>query len=293
MSAYGADHYAWNVLRSDFDDILFRHATNSGAKAFDKVRVNSVLFEKEGDPSSRPIGATYTQKSDASSGEISFQYLVDATGRTGIMNTKYLKNRTFNKTLRNIAWWGYWQGTTPYTHGTSTENVPFFEALRGLHSSCLSPYGRTNVPLDESGWAWIIPLREAVSVGLVMNQDKSLLKRQSRTPVPSAQEFYLEQLKLAPNLWNLVKAGEIIDCPGGGARVKSASDYSYSAAFHARPGLRIVGDAGAFIDPFFSSGIHLATMGALSAAASISTALRGECSEEEAVRWHSTRITRR
>ena len=126
-----------------------------------------------------------------------------------------------------------------------------------------------------------------------MNQDISVEKKQSQTPTPSAQDFYLEQLKLAPNLWKLISTGEMIDCPDGGAKVKTASDYSYSASFYAAPGLRIVGDAAAFIDPFYSSGVHLALTGGMSAAATICATLRGDCSEEVAVEWHTTRVTRR
>ena len=126
-----------------------------------------------------------------------------------------------------------------------------------------------------------------------MNQDISVEKKQSKTQTPSAQDFYLEQLKLAPNLWNLISTGEMCECPDGGARVKSASDYSYSASFYAAPGLRIVGDAAAFIDPFYSSGVHLALTGGMSAAASICATLRGDCTEEDSVNWHSVRVTRR
>lgn len=126
-----------------------------------------------------------------------------------------------------------------------------------------------------------------------MNQDISVEKKQSRSPVPSAHDFYLEQLKLAPNLWKLVSVGILVDCPGGGANVKTASDYSYSANSYGAPGLRIAGDAGAFIDPFYSSGVHLALTGGMSAAASICAAIRGDCTEEEAARWHTSRVSRR
>ncbi|KAI5115143.1 hypothetical protein M0805_001127, partial [Coniferiporia weirii] len=167
----------------------------------------------------------------------------------------------------------YWDGAKPYGAGTPRENAPFFEALT-----------------DESGWAWTIPLREATSVGLVMNQDIANKKKKAQTPTPSAREFYLENLKLAPNLYELISTGELVGSPDGGPIVKSASDYSYSASSYATPGLRVVGDAGAFIDPFFSSGVHLALTGGLSAAATICAAIRGDCSEEEAAKWHSDKV---
>ena len=46
----------------------------------------------------------------------------------------------------------------------------------------------------------------------------------------------------------------------------------------------------AFIDPFFSSGVHLAMTGGLSAATSICASIRGDCKESEAARWHSSRV---
>jgi len=51
-------------------------------------------------------------------GMISFNYLVDATGRAGLMSTKYSKNRNFTESLKNIAVWGYWTGAGSYGEGT-------------------------------------------------------------------------------------------------------------------------------------------------------------------------------
>ncbi|THH03724.1 hypothetical protein EW145_g6055 [Phellinidium pouzarii] len=274
LASYGKDNYAWNVMRSEADDLFFKHAGKCGAKIFDGVKVSAIFFEGDGNPSlARPVRASYVRKSDSSTGEITFDYIIDASGRAGLINTRYLKNRTYNQGLKNVAWWGYWKDAKAYGSGTPRENAPFFEALT-----------------DESGWAWTIPLREATSVGLVMNQDIANKKKQAQTPVPSAQEFYLEQLKLAPNLYSLICSGGLIGAPDGGSTVKSASDYSYSSSFYAAPGFRVVGDAGAFIDPFFSSGVHLALTGALSAAATICAAIRGDCSEEEAANWHSNKV---
>jgi hypothetical protein len=47
----------------------------------------------------------------------------------------------------------------------------------------------------------------------------------------------------------------------------------------------------AFIDPFFSSGIHLALTSALSAAATICASIRGDCCEAEAAIWHTRRVS--
>lgn len=64
-------------------------------------------------------------------GTTSFDYLIDATGRAGIMSTKYLKNRHFNVSLKNVAIWGYWVDVGSYGVGTKRQGAPWFEALIG------------------------------------------------------------------------------------------------------------------------------------------------------------------
>ncbi|KZT69721.1 FAD/NAD(P)-binding domain-containing protein [Daedalea quercina L-15889] len=275
----------------------------------------------------RPVKALY-ETTNGGRGEIEFDYLVDASGRAGLMSTKYLKNRHFNESLKNVAVWGYWRGTGMYGKGTSRENAPYFEALS-----------------DESGWAWFIPLHNGLtSVGVVMAQKQLGLRSRasssasasaSNAPSPAPPfsipaafaasasagkarprsmstlstrtastlaERYLGFLQLAPGVLDLIGEGELMDVAGDGmgaeqeaqgeaARaVKSASDYSYHADVYAGGGWRLVGDAGAFIDPFFSSGVHLAMTGGLSAAASICASIRGDCTEADAAKWHSSRV---
>jgi flavine halogenase len=92
--------------------------------------------------------------------------------------------------------------------------------------------------------------------------------------------------------------------------VRTASDYSYSASSYAGENYRMVGDAAgkfyctsssrflsyrnfvvaAFIDPFFSSGVHLALTSGLSAAGSIAASIRGDCPESDAAEWHTQRV---
>jgi hypothetical protein len=64
-------------------------------------------------------------------GSTTFTHLIDATGRSGIMSTRYLKNRHFNASLKNIAVWGYWTNVAQYGFGSSRHGAPWFEALTG------------------------------------------------------------------------------------------------------------------------------------------------------------------
>ncbi|RPD58673.1 FAD/NAD(P)-binding domain-containing protein [Lentinus tigrinus ALCF2SS1-6] len=332
--ALGASNNSWNVTRSDFDHLLLNHAASCGAKVYEQTRVTDISFDNTPPPSpvraaphfpprlplgqrrsstvefslngphdaaslGRPRSVMYESAYGAKR-EITFDYLVDASGRAGIMSTKYLKNRKFNSSLKNVAVWGYWKNTGMYGAGTSRENAPFFEALS-----------------DESGWAWFIPLHKGLtSVGIVMDQKqlgiRSRASSSAGSPHPGGgrrgsisartastlADRYVSFLQLAPGVLGLVGDGELVsvktdenDSEEEPPVARSASDYSYSAGEYAGPGFRIVGDAGSFIDPFFSSGVHLAMTGGLSAAASIAAAIRGDCTEAASASWHSNRVS--
>jgi flavine halogenase len=122
-----------------------------------------------------------------------------------------------------------------------------------------------------------------MSVGVVMNQEKSIAKKKEMGS-PSTKDFYLESFKLVPGIMNLIPNAKMV------SDVKQASDFSYSASTYASPYLRIAGDAGCFIDPFFSSGVHLALASGLSAAVTIYAAKRGDCNENAAAKWHSNEV---
>lgn len=106
----------------------------------ENTRVKSLSFSTI--DSTRPISAfwTHSQTSNDSddlpstsiSGTTTFDYIIDATGRAGLISTNYLKNRHFNASLKNIAVWGYWKDVGSYGAGTEREGSPWFEALTGM-----------------------------------------------------------------------------------------------------------------------------------------------------------------
>ncbi|KAF8907995.1 hypothetical protein CPB85DRAFT_1376447 [Mucidula mucida] len=232
-----------NYLRSEADELLLRHAASEGALVFEETKVDEVTFEGIG-LDARPVSARWKDKA-GKTGVIAFDWLVDASGRNGLLSTKNLKNRKYNQSLKNVACWGYWKGTGTYSPQTSRRGSPWFEALT-----------------DESGWAWFIPLHNGVtSIGI-----------------------------LAPDIIAFIREGTLMEEGFDGPVIRSASDYSYAASYYAGPHYRLAGDAAAFIDPFFSSGVHLALSSGLSAAATIVASIRGDCSEEEACRWHTSKV---
>ncbi|OQE91609.1 hypothetical protein PENNAL_c0009G11320 [Penicillium nalgiovense] len=272
IAAGGPGGYSWNVIRSEADEILFRHAGESGASIFDGTKVTGIEFEESSEDvvdsanpnPGKPVSATWSRK-DGSTGLVKFDYLIDASGRAGLVSTKYLKNRRYNQGLKNVASWAYWTGGGTYGVGTHKVGAPVIRT-------------------DASGWVWFIPLHNGThSVGIVMNQAKAT-ERKKAMDSPSSKEFYLENLNLVPGIQALLEKGELV------SEVKSASDWSYSASSYAFPHVRIAGDAGCFIDPFFSSGVHLALSSGLTAAVTISAAIRGDVTEKEAAQWHSSKV---
>jgi flavin-dependent dehydrogenase len=116
-----------------------------------------------------------------------------------------------------------------------------------------------------------------------MNQ---ALANSKKKAYASTKEFYLATLQtLVPSLSQFLEGGQLAT-----EEIKSASDYSYRSSSYALSNTRIVGDAGSFIDPFFSSGVHLAFANAVSAAATICAVLRGDCDRTTAAKWHSQRV---
>ncbi|KAJ7079584.1 hypothetical protein B0H15DRAFT_953950 [Mycena belliarum] len=270
---FGTGNHSWNVDRAVFDDILLRHARDCGVMVWEEHKVTGLTFTEGSD--FRPISATYTTGTGETR-SIGFDYLVDASGRAGLMSATYLKNRHMNESLKNIACWGYWTGADMYAPGTERENAPWFEALTG--KSALVSSGRI------------------VSVGIVLDVKISAAKKAAASTAAGGtghtlQDHYISQLEFVPKLKQLLGGAQLrVDPSGRTPTVRSASDYSYTATRYAGDHFRLIGDASAFIDPFFSSGVHLAIAGGLTAAVTIAASIRQHCSEEEAGMFHDHKV---
>ena len=251
--------HAFQVIRSEFDHLLFEHARESGAMTVDECAVTEIVFDGD-----RPTAARYQAK-DGRAGTMRFDFLVDASGLNGIMATRYLKNSTFQETFMNVAVVRYWKNT---------------KRIEGERAGAILVESLT----DGSGWSWVIPLHDGTdSVGIVIHKDKyAELKRELKEP----EAIYARQLSLAPDSSALIAGGEAV------TETKVWQDYSYCASSFGGPGYRMAGDAAGFIDPFFSSGVHLACLGALSAAATICSERKGEFDSATLVSYHDKLVRR-
>ncbi|MGA8114767.1 MAG: tryptophan 7-halogenase, partial [Actinocatenispora sp.] len=243
----GAQVYTWQVERSEFDEILLRHAAEQGAQVFEGRRVTEVHFDGD-----RPTAVTWTDTEDGSSGRHEFDFLVDASGRAGLLVNRYIGGRTYNESFRNVAVWAYWDDAKELPH---------------------APDGATVVSSVRDGWVWAIPLRTGMSIGVILHKRRFTELRDAGT---SLEKIYHEML---------AEADEISDITDGATcrgNVRADQDYSYSAERYSGPGYFITGDSAAFLDPLLSSGVHLAMFSSLLAAASIAAIRRGQVDEESA-----------
>ena len=116
----------------------------------------------------------------------------------------------------------------------------------------------------DMGWLWLIPLSDAVtSVGAVIPRTVHL--REAKSTAEESLAHYLAATPPAAPLFERAR------------RVSPArfdADYSYLATRMAGDRWVAVGDAAAFLDPIFSTGVLLAMQGGLEAAEAIDAGLR-------------------
>jgi flavin-dependent dehydrogenase len=245
--------YGFEVVRSEFDHLLLEHSKSQGADVREGVKVTDVLFDD-----GRPTSIRWAATEGSAQGEIAFDYLVDASGRAGILSSRYFKNRRFNEGFKNVAAYGYWRNAKKATKG---------------------PQGGVLVGSIPDGWVWGIPLHDGtLSVGVVLH---SVTFRERRAAAGGdLGPVYAEMVAKSPLIAELLVNAELV------GPIRYEQDFSYMCERACGPRYFITGDAAHFLDPLLSSGVHLATTSGLLAAAAISTALRGELSEQEVSEYY-------
>lgn len=242
----GPTSRAYQVERMKFDEVLLRHAAKQGADVREECTVTRLREE-----SGRVTGVEY-RDAEGTRHVVRARYVVDASGNRSRINRYVGGERVYSEFFRNIAVFGYFAGGARLPEPTSG-NI-FCEAF-------------------EDGWFWYIPLApDLTSVGAVVS-------RSAAAEVQGDPAAALSRLiARAPRISALLEgATRVTEGPYGQVRVRK--DYSYLHTRFWRPGLALIGDAACFIDPVFSSGVHLATYSALLVARSINSVLAGDLDE--------------
>jgi flavin-dependent dehydrogenase len=231
----GSPPHAYQVWRQDFDKMLYDHARASGADAREGHEVLSV--EQIGPRETR----LQVRTDDGRSYGIQARYLIDASGRDAILSAKKKLRRKNNE----------------------HQSAAIFGHFRGAQLRAGEDAGNISIYRFDHGWMWMIPLPDGVmSIGAVCRPEY-LKQRKGRTV-----EFLMDTLNQNPGLRQRIERAELI------SEVRVTGNYSYDSSQMGGPGWVLVGDAFAFLDPVFSSGVYLAMSGAEQAAAAVDTALR-------------------
>jgi flavin-dependent dehydrogenase len=225
--------YTYQVRRSEFDEILFRNAARQGARTMEGCRVTDVALDAD--------GAIVTARlEDGREHRWHARFVADASGRdTFLANRLGIKQRI--RENNTAALFGHFSGA---------------KRLPGKRE------GNISVFWFQHGWFWFIPLSDGLtSVGAVCSPQYM----KSRTTDP--QKFLLDTVALCPALAERLRDATLA------SPATATGNYSYIAGRAGGGRYLLLGDAFAFVDPIFSSGVLLAMKSAFVGADTVETCL--------------------
>jgi 2-polyprenyl-6-methoxyphenol hydroxylase-like FAD-dependent oxidoreductase len=230
--------YAWQVRRSELDELLFRHAQAKGARGVEGCRVGHVHFETLAEGGGVVVEG---RLDDGQTKRWRARYLVDASGRDTFLAQRLGLKR---KNPRHNS-------SALFAHYTNAQR------LEGRLE------GNITLMWFEHGWFWFIPLADGTtSIGAVCWP--YYLKSRSKP----MREFWDDTIAMCPELAERLKDATLV-----GGTVHATGNYSYDCRQATGDRFVLLGDAFTFIDPMFSSGVYLAMHNAFEGARLVATAL--------------------
>jgi flavin-dependent dehydrogenase len=211
----------WQVWRGEFDAMLLDNARRRGVEVRQHVTVRDVLMD-----GARVVGVRADVKDGPKGQEIRARVVVDATGRDSLLSRKFAwKDR--DPDLNKIAVWSYFRGA--------------------VRDPGLDEGATTVAYVPQKGWFWYIPLHSnIVSVGVV--GEPGYLYRDTRDP----SAIFRREAEACAWIAEHIRGAEPVE------PVRVTGEYSYHSQRIGGDGFCLVGDAFAFLDPLFSTGVFLA-----------------------------------
>jgi flavin-dependent dehydrogenase len=227
---------AYQVRRSDFDHVLIRNAERKGARVIEQCKVDAVDFLPD------DAGANVrTKQRDGAVVQWQAKVVIDASGRDTFLANKF-GSKVKNERHNSAALFAHFEGA---------------ERLEGKLEGNISLFW------FEHGWFWFIPLADGTtSIGVVCWP--TYLKTRKKP----MDEFFMDTLAMCPPLNMRLKNARRT------TPVEATGNYAYSCGQARGKCHLLLGDAFAFIDPVFSSGVFLAMNSAFFAADVVEAQLR-------------------
>lgn len=245
--------YAFQVRRAEFDHLLLRNAAAKGAQVYEGLRATHVEFEH-----GRP-GLVHARDEQDQLRQWRPRFLIDASGRDTFLGSRLRLKR---KSPRH-------------------QSAAIFSHFDNVRRRAGQDEGNISICWFEHGWFWMIPLRDgSMSVGAVCWPD--YLKQRDCTP----EEFLWRTIALCPAVQERMTEARMI------APARATGNYSYSSSRMYGNGFLLAGDAYAFVDPVFSSGVFLAMSGAARSAEVVDQCLRQPGREQRLLARHQRNLDR-
>ena len=248
----------WQVLRSEFDQMLLDNAIENGVEVRRDVSVRKVLFE--GDKAVGVVvqnGKLENEKPKQNIETIHSTVIVDSTGQSSLIG-RQLKLNTIEPNLKKASLFTHYEG------GHRDKGLDEGATLI-MHTE------------DKDSWFWSIPLPyNRTSVGVVGELDYLLQNRREPNGKLNAQKIFEEELeKCQPLKQRLENAKQLFP-------IQTTKDFSYRASRIAGDNWVLIGDAFGFLDPVYSTGLFLALIsGEMAADAIIEAFQKNDFSEQQ------------
>lgn len=223
---------SFHVRRAEFDNMLLENSRKNGAAVREETTVRRIDFGES------PAAPVNVQTVNAAGTDKNYQsrYVVDASGQSTLLARQFGTKRPYESLRPRVAFACHWTGIT------------FDEELAQGNIKIVHLEG------SKLGWLWLTPLApDRLGVGFALNIDyaNAARRRMKKEHDDWQTAFYLEEIMTSP----VVR--KILDGAAMAQPVVSNGDYSYYAAEKHGDRYAIVGDASAFLDPIFSSGIYV------------------------------------
>jgi flavin-dependent dehydrogenase len=245
--------YSFQVKRSSFDHMLLQNAAAKGATVIEECRVGAVAFpDKE--------NAVVTARGpDGEPLQWRARFVVDASGRDTLLAGQMdMKER--NPRNNSAAIFGHFAGA---------------RRLPGKDE------GNITIVWFDNGWFWFIPLSDGTtSVGAVCPAE---FFKNRGTDLPA---FFRQIIASSPEIASRLRDAELV------GDVTATGNYSYSSKRTSGDRFLMVGDACAFIDPVFSTGVYLAMVSAFAAADAVDGCVKTPKKSARLLRRYDARTQR-
>lgn len=227
--------FAYQVRRSEFDEILLRNCQEKGVRVHEGIQATQV------DLSPNHINSVTGQDSNKNSTRWTPRFLVDATGRdTFLARQLGIKKRN-----------------------TQHSSAAIFGHFKDVKRHPGKDEGNITIAWFPEGWFWLIPFKDGItSVGAVC---WPCYLKSRKTDL---DQFLLSTISLCPPVAERLQHAKLV-MPSG-----ATGNYSYKAQSMLGDNYLMIGDSFAFVDPVFSTGVHLALNSAFQGAELIDAHLR-------------------